>query len=438
MNLPFVLRGIDSGREYDPREIRYRGEDGELLEVVHSKTGRPVSRKTLQERRMSHDPIDVSGVWRYRELVLPLPYRHIIVKPEGNTNLYPAGSLENSGYNRIGRYAGVENLYLKHEGENPTGSFKDRGMTAGISMAHYLGATAVACASTGNTSASLASYAAQAGMKCFVFIPAGKISYSKLAQAIAYGAVTIQIDGDFDAAMQLVEEVCISLKVYLLNSVNPFRIEGQKTIGIELIHQLNWDVPDWIVLPGGNLGNTAALGKGLSELFQRGYISRLPRVATIQAHGASPFYRSFKSGFSEFTPMQANTIASAIRIGNPVSYKKAKQTIEFTNGLVETVTDAEIMDAKAVIDRAGIGCEPASATTLAGIRKLQNAGTIRKSDRVAAILTGHVLKDPAAIADFHEGKLPGTDPVLRNTVQHAQPTLASVREIITRVLNDTV
>jgi threonine synthase len=341
--------------------------------------------------------LDHSGVWRYRELILPAPEQYIVSRPEGNTGLYPVG-LENSGQGRtghrqIGLYAGLERLFLKHEGENPTGSFKDRGMTVGVTMAHILGARAVACASTGNTSASLASYAAQAGMRALIFLPAGNVASGKLAQSLAYGATTIQIDGDFDDAMRLVEQVCAESGIYLLNSLNPFRIEGQKAIGFEILQQLDWQAPDWLVLPAGNLGNTSAIGKAFRQVYQLSLISHMPRFACIQAEGANPFYRSFKQGFARQERVQAHTIATAIKIGNPVSYTRARRVIEESDGVVEEVTDEEILAAKRVIDRAGLGCEPASAATLAGIRKLVERGIIKRDERVVGLLTGNLLKD---------------------------------------------
>ena len=341
--------------------------------------------------------LNQSGVWRYRELILPAPARYIISRPEGNTGLYPVG-LENcgsgrAGHRQIGSFAGLERLYLKHEGENPTGSFKDRGMTVGMTMAHALGATAVACASTGNTSASLASYAAQAGMRCIVFLPAGNVSGGKLAQSLAYGATTIQIAGDFDDAMRLVEQVCNEAGIYLLNSLNPFRVEGQKAIGFELLQQLDWQAPDWLVLPAGNLGNTSAIGKAFRQAYQLSLISHMPRIASIQATGANPFYRSFTQKFASRESVQAHTVATAIKIGNPVSYARARRVIEESDGVVEEVTDEEILAAKAVIDRSGIGCEPASAATLAGMRKLVARGIIKRDERVVGILTGNLLKD---------------------------------------------
>lgn len=365
---------------------------------------------------------DRSGVWRYRELILPVPESSIISRPEGNTSLYPVG-LDNCGASRaghrhIGMFAGLERFFLKHEGENPTGSFKDRGMTVGVTLAHLRGARAVACASTGNTSASLASYAAQAGMQCIVFLPAGNVASGKLAQSLAYGATTIQIAGDFDDAMRLVEQVCNEMGIYLLNSLNPFRVEGQKSIGFEILQQLDWQAPDWLVLPAGNLGNTSAIGKAFLQAHQLGLINHVPRIASIQAAGANPFYRSFLKGFAERERVSANTVATAIKIGDPVSFPRARRVIEETNGLVEEVTDEEILAAKTVIDRAGIGCEPASAAALAGTRKLVARGVIQRDERVVALLTGNLLKDS------HTG-IP--QPA---STQAVEPTLAAVKKVL--------
>jgi threonine synthase len=328
----------------------------------------------------------------------------IVSRPEGNTNLYMVGTGEGGGLRRVGEYAGLEWLALKHEGENPTGSFKDRGMTVGVSQAVRTGARAVACASTGNTSASLASYAAQAGLPCFVFVPEGHIALGKLAQTLAYGAITLQVRGDFDNAMSLVQEACAELGIYLVNSVNPFRIEGQKTIGLEILQQLAWEPPDWIVLPAGNLGNTAALGKALQQALNLGLIDRLPRIASVQATGANPFFQSYTTGFSERFTVTARTVATAIKIGAPVSFARARRAIEATNGLVIEVADEAILDAKAMIDRAGIGCEPASAASVAGARRLVLEGAIKSGERVACILTGHLLKDSDTTLDYHLGK----------------------------------
>jgi threonine synthase len=387
---------------------RYRCDCGGVLDVEASTASLDgIAWRQLFDERASRPPtwplspglglLDYSGVWRYRELILPAPDDYIVSRPEGNTGLYPVGK-ENCGSSRIGHrqiglYAGLEEFYLKHEGENPTGSFKDRGMTVGVTMARLLGAKAVACASTGNTSAALASYAAQAGLRSIVFLPAGNVAGGKLAQSLAYGATTIQVKGDFDAAMQLVEQVCNELGIYLLNSLNPFRIEGQKAIGFEILQQLGWLAPDWLVLPAGNLGNTSAIGKAFRQAYQRSLIGHMPRIAAIQAAGANPFYRSFMQGWTTREAVQAQTVATAIKIGSPVSYTRARRIIEESDGIVEEVSDDEILAAKAVIDRAGIGCEPASAATLAGARKLVERGVIKRSERVVGVLTGTLLKD---------------------------------------------
>ena len=364
--------------------------------------------------RLSAQPGDItaSGVWRYRELVLPLAEEHIVTRQEGNTPLYHVGASARGGWRRIGEHAGIERLYLKHEGANPTGSFKDRGMTVGMSVACALGARAVACASTGNTSASLAAYAAQAGLPALVFLPAGKVAGGKLAQTLAFGARLVEVDGDFDEAMRQVESVAEQLGIYLLNSINPYRLAGQRSIAYELLQQLDWDAPDWIVLPAGNLGNTSAIGAGLLHAQALGLIERVPRIAAVQAAGANPFYRSFADGWSEMRPVHAATRATAINIGAPVSARRARAVIEATSGVVTEASDEDIFAAKAVIDRAGIGCEPASAAALAGARRLVNEGVIARDSRVALVLTGHILKDPEQATGPAENDAGATPPEL--------------------------
>jgi threonine synthase len=399
--VPWTLRCVECEAEHPGLEPRHRCDCGGTLDVAHDLSGvaGPELRELWERRLGSRAPLDRSGVWRFRELVLPLEPEFVATRQEGGTPLYDAP--------RVAAYAGLDALRLKHEGENPTGSFKDRGMTAGVSVARRLGMTRVACASTGNTSASMAAYAAAAGMEALVYIPEGKISYSKLAQALAYGARVVQVAGSFDDAMRRVEAVCAAEGIYLLNSVNPFRIEGQKAIGFEMLQDLEWEVPDWIVLPGGNLGNSSALWKGLRELHALGMIGRLPRIAVVQAEGASPLYDAWRSGADLVSTERPETLATAIRIGSPVSWRKSLRGILATGGVVERVTDQEIMDAKAHVDAAGIGAEPASCASVAGIRKLTAAGVIRPDERVCAVLTGHLLKDPDAVIRYHRGELEG-------------------------------
>lgn len=388
-------------RDPDLRRTDYRCQCGQPLDVDLAGLGNERSgldwRAVFDDRLRSFTAEDRSGVWRFRDLLLPLPEILPVARPEGQTNLYPAGRGITGGHGRIGDYAGLEQLWIKHEGENPTGSFKDRGMTVGVSVAKWLGATAVACASTGNTSASMAAYAAQAGMRAIVILPEGKVAAGKLGQAIAYGAEIRQIPGDFDQAMADVERMCLDQGIYLLNSLNPFRILGQQSLAFELAQQFGWEMPDWIALPAGNLGNTSAIGAGLLRAYDLGLISTIPRIAAIQAAGANPFYQSYLDGFATFNHVKAHTLATAINIGNPVSFPRAKAVIQASNGVVAQVSDDEILLAKAVIDRAGIGCEPASAASVAGVRQLVAQGIIRPTERVVCILTGNVLKDPDTI-----------------------------------------
>jgi threonine synthase len=399
---------------------------GGLLDVAHDLDAlRPlVSRELFDSRLGALKAPYNSGVWRYKELVYPdLPENQIVSRPEGNTNLYCA-------HERIADYAGVRSLLFKHEGENPTGSFKDRGMTGGVTQARALGMKRVACASTGNTSASLAAYAAFAGLQGIVLFQNKQVALGKLSQAVAYGAVCIRVAADFDRNLELVREISDSLGIYVLNSVNPFRLEGQKTIMFETIQQLGWNAPDWIVVPGGNLGNSSAFGKGLKELYDLGLIDRIPRLAIIQAEGANPLYKAFLTEFEHYEPVHAETLATAIKIGNPVNYRKAVRTIEITDGIVAQVSDQEIMDAKALIDASGIGCEPASGCSLAGVRRLAEAGIIRPDETVVAVLTGHLLKDPDATIGYHRGELEGHAPAFPNLIHEAEPTVEAMAAIL--------
>ena len=393
------LSCVHCGAEYNIGEIRYLCDCGGVLDVKHDLSSIDGKRlvETWERRWGAKRGVDASGVWRYRELMFDVSDEFVATKQEGNTRIHPGG--------KAAEYAGLPKLLLKHEGENPTGSFKDRGMTCGMTAARMFGSKSVACASTGNTSASMAAYAALTGTPSVIFIPSGKIAYGKLAQALAYGGITLQIDGNFDDAMKLVREVCSKLGIYLLNSINPFRIEGQKAIVFETLQQLDWQVPDWFVIPGGNLGNNSALSKGLMELHDLGIIDKIPRIAVIQAEGANPLYKMWSEKTEYRAVEEPDTIATAIKIGNPVSWEKSIRGIEWSDGVVEQVTEQEIMDAKAMVDAAGIGAEPASCCSVAGAKKLAEAGIISPDASVVGILTGNILKDPDAVIGYHQDTL---------------------------------
>ncbi len=378
---------------------------------------------------MSNATADQSGVWRYRELLgfADATRDKLVTLREGNTPLLDAP--------RAARFAGLDKVVFKHQGFNPTGSFKDNGMTCGATMALRLNLQRVACVSTGNTSASMAAYASSSGLTPIIFLPHGNISHGKLAQALEYGALTLQVDANFDQILALVRRLADETGIYLLNSVNPFRIEGQKTIMVEMLDQRDWHVPDWVVVPGGNLGNISAFGKGLRELKAMGFIDRLPRFAVIQAAGSAPFESYFRTR-GEFVPVtEPETLATAIRIGDPVSWPKAIRVIDESDGVVEKVTEQEIADAKATIGACGIGCEPASAATLAGLKKLVAAGTVKADADVVAVLTGNVLKDPDYIYRYHTGQLktPGGE-AIRSTFGNQPITVANDAKRIAAIL----
>ena len=386
-----------------------------------------------KERRTSTELKDQSGVWRFREL-LPIlrDEQHIVSLREGNTPLYHLVRTADS--------TGADRIFAKHQGMNPTGSFKDTGMTTALSVAYERGFSWVACASTGNTSAAMAAYAARAGMRSLVLIPEGKIAWGKLSQALDYGALTIQLKTDFDGCVKVLAEVVRRAPVYLLNSVNPYRLEGQKTPALEIAEQMSWDVPDHIIVPGGNLANSSALGKGFLEMKHLGLIDRVPRVSVVQAEGANPLYRSMQdSGGEHLVPVEANTRASAIRIGNPASWKKAVNVVRATGGWVEQATEAEIALAKAEIGAEGIGCEPASAVTMVGLKKFMAEGKISVHETVVLLLTGHTLKDSDYTINYHRGTLlrdeelrPLRDEIeatRRNTIELEPDAEAVLREL---------
>jgi threonine synthase len=347
---------------------------------------------------------------------------------EGNTPLYEMPL--------VGRIVGLKHLYAKHQGMNPTGSFKDTGMTVAASFAREENFRWVACASTGNTSASMAAYAARGGMCSLVLIPEGKVSWGKLSQALDFGALTCQLRTDFDGCIRVLNELLERWPIYLLNSVNPYRIEGQKTAAIELMEQLDWQLPDHVIVPGGNLGNSSALGKGFLEMQHLGLISALPKISIIQSEGANPLVRSIReSGGRTLTPIVAETMATAIRIGNPASWKKAVQILHATKGTVEQVSEVEIAVAKAEIGAEGFGCEPASAVTLAGLKKLVRQGFVGKGESVILVLTGHSLKDPDFTLEFHRGDLLADAPFPEiSKLQRPPIQLEASAEAIARIL----
>ena len=394
------------------------GTCGSLLDIQYDWDRLPVPKslawfETKWTRR--YDPLAFSGVWRFHDLLPFAKPEQVVTIGEGQTLLQHAPA--------VGKYAGLGTgkLYLQYEGMNPSGSFKDNGMSAAFTHARSIGATRAACASTGNTSASLAAYCSVSkGMKAVIFIGSGKISYGKLSQALDYGALTVQIAGDFDDAMQRVREVSKQLGIYLVNSVNPFRLEGQKTIMYRVLEGLRWQVPDWIVVPGGNLGNSSAFGKAFMELKQLGLIDKVPRLAIIQAAGSNTLYRLYEQQglrWNDGRPdlaiaddfyaqmdadkRRASTIASAIEINRPVNLTKCLRALDVCNGVVREQTDQEILDAKAQVGAGGLGCEPASAASVAGARLLVQEGVIGPDESVVCILTGHQLKDPDATVGYH-------------------------------------
>ncbi len=437
-----ALRCIECGREFERAAAEFRCPHcGDLLEVVYPQWAESEARtaawarqlkRAWRERKLSGRAEDASGVWRFRELLPQLAESQpIITLREGNTPLFELP--------RCARSAGVERLLAKHQGMNPSGSFKDTGMTVAISVARQQGFSWVACASTGNTSASMAAYAAHGRLRSLVLIPEGKIAWGKLSQALDYGALTCQLRTDFDGCLSILTELVRQHPIYVLNSINPYRLEGQKTAAIELLEQLDWQVPDHIIVPGGNLGNSSALGKGLVELRSLGLIGSLPKLSVIQAEGANALVRTVReTGGKRLVAVQAETAATAIRIGNPVSWKKAVRVLETTGGRCEQVSEAEIAVAKAEIGSDGVGCEPASAVTLAGLKKLVRQGFVQPHERVVLVLTGHLLKDPEYTLRFHrrellteaaESERRGLDPYRRAPLE-VEPKVEAVLRVL--------
>jgi threonine synthase len=377
----YHLECIRCGAKYGRDEIIYTCPkcDG-LLDVIYDYSQIHLAREDLK------GPL---SVWKYRAL-LPVSREPVTLK-EGGTPIYHIKA--------IGGEIGMKDAHVKHEGMNPTGSFKDRGMTVGVTRALELGMNSVACASTGNTSASLAVYGARAGVPVIVLLPQGKVALGKVAQALMHGAKVLSIRGNFDDALRLVREMCIENGIYLLNSINPYRLEGQKTIGFEIVDYFGWEVPDRVILPVGNAGNITAIFKGLSEMKKLGIVDRVPMMTGIQAEGSAPIAKAIKAGAKEITPeAHPETVATAIRIGDPVNAAKALHAIRASGGTAETVTDAEILAAQKLLAvREGIGVEPASAASVAGLIKLRRMGVVGKDERVVCVTTGHLLKDPETV-----------------------------------------
>ncbi len=435
----FLFRCIACGHKSDEAAQDFRCADcGDLLEIIYpywkdAKPDAAEAKFTWQDRKVSTSAIDLSGVWRFREL-LPLldSESQAVTLCEGNTPVYELP--------RCARITGVPRLFAKHQGMNPTGSFKDTGMTVAATFARRAGFRWVACASTGNTSASMAAYAARGDMRSLVLVPEGKISWSKLSQALDYGAVTCQLRTDFDGCLKLLQELVRKAPVYQLNSINPFRLEGQKTLAIELLEQLEWHPPDHIIVPGGNLGNSSAIGKALLELRDLGLISRLPKLSVIQAEGANALVRTLREAKGkQLINVAAETRATAIRIGNPASWKKAVHVLEATGGACEQVSEVEIAQAKAEIGAEGIGCEPASAVTLAGLKKLVAQGFVKPDETVVLVLTGNLLKDPDFTIEFHRGEMFAHDALTAKALdplRHPPIVLDATLDAVMRTLDE--
>lgn len=402
-----ALRCVKCGAsQKDPGPLFRCIECSELLEVVYSEWSRSPRefasrlKEIWKERRGSTLAENASGVWRFRELLPQMERSHIVTMAEGNTPLLP---LEIFRHDQSLR--GLSRLLAKHQGMNPTGSFKDTGISVAISQARAEGFRTVCCASTGNTSASMAAYAARAGMKSIVLLPSGHVTSGKLAQALEYGAHVIELRTDFDGCLKVLYEVARRSGAYVLNSVNPYRVEGQKTVAFELMEQLDWQVPDHVIVPGGNLGNSSALGKGFLELRELGLIAAVPKLSIIQAAGANPLVRTMReNGGRELVRVNPETKATAIRIGNPASWRKAVSVLKNTGGACEEVSEQEIAAAKAELGAGGVGCEPASAATLAGLKKLARSGFVKAGETVILVLTGHMLKDVDYILQAQQPK----------------------------------
>jgi threonine synthase len=447
----------DCGKRYGVDDVLFScAKCSGLLDVRYdwSRVQVPKSMSFFESRwvtpgRSANALADFSGVWRFRELLPFSGVNDLVTIGEGRTLLQQADELAGQLGMKPGR------LFMQYEGFNPSGSFKDNGMAAAFTVARKLGKARVACASTGNTSAAMAVFARQAKLRsgapiqAVVFVGSGKIAYGKLAQALDYGAQTVQIEGDFDTCMSLVQQAADRLNLYLMNSVNPFRLEGQKSIMYRVLEGLGWEVPDWIVVPGGNLGNSSAFGKAFWELKELGLVDRLPRLAIVNAAGASTLHELFNERslrwnggrvdrvtvdrfYAQHVGAKAKTIASAIEIGRPVNLTKALRSLEAMQGVVRQVSDEEILDGKALVGSYGYGCEPASGASVVGLRQMLADGTIAPSERVVCILTGHALKDPNVTVDYHSQKGLGPDREYANPPIGCTADIAAIEAALSR------
>lgn len=432
------FKNINGEDTYPLNEIIYRSKiDNSLLEVHHDREALASRspeewKKLFAERRMSFKPADMSGIWSKREMVLPeIPEEDIVTMQEGFSPLFDAS--------RLAKELGIRKLHVKLCGNSHTGSFKDLGMTVLVSQVNHIlkkgkhPIDAVACASTGDTSAALSAYCAKAGIPSIVFLPAGKTSTAQLIQPISNGSIVLALDTDFDGCMKIVQQVTADNRIYLANSMNSLRVEGQKTISPEICQQLNWNVPDTIIIPGGNLGNVSALAKGFDDCLAMGLINKKPRIIVAQAANANPFYQAYTRGFDKLEPVQAKkTLASAIQIGNPVSYPKAERAIKNYNGVVVEVSEQELADAAHRADKIGLYCCPHTGVALGALEKLIADKTISSDEEVVVISTAHGLKFTEFKVAYHEGSLEGLTSRYANPIFKAPAELGAVMDILKR------
>lgn len=432
------FKNINGEDTYPLDEIIYRSKiDNSLLEVHHDREALASRspeewKKLFAERRMSFKPADMSGIWSKREMVLPeIPEEDIVTMQEGFSPLFDAS--------RLAKALGIRKLHVKLCGNSHTGSFKDLGMTVLVSQVNHIlkkgkhPIDAVACASTGDTSAALSAYCAKAGIPSIVFLPAGKTSTAQLIQPISNGSIVLALDTDFDGCMKIVQQVTADNRIYLANSMNSLRVEGQKTISPEICQQLNWNVPDTIIIPGGNLGNVSALAKGFDDCLAMGLINKKPRIIVAQAANANPFYQAYTRGFDKLEPVQAKkTLASAIQIGNPVSYPKAERAIKNYNGVVVEVSEQELADAAHRADKIGLYCCPHTGVALGALEKLVADKTISSDEEVVVISTAHGLKFTEFKVAYHEGSLEGLTSRYANPIFKAPAELGAVMDILKR------